>query len=93
MCIATCFPGIPDIHTLPQALCCLQSTSLDNACYQKVIPSLGSSALLSPYPANAARQDTTTTHHEQPCLGVLSPAWVAWNLTCKNWYCHENIVQ
>ena len=56
------------------------------------IPSLGSSALQGPYPTHAAKQGTTTTHHEQPCLGVLSPAWVAWNPGCKNWYAHENII-
>jgi len=57
------------------------------------IPSLGSSALLDPYPTDAAKQGMTPTHHEQPRLGVLSPAWVAWNPGCKNWYAHENIMQ
>lgn len=54
---------------------------------------LGSSALLGPNPIHEVKQGMTTTHHEQPCLGVLSPAWVAWNPGSKNWFDHKNITE
>lgn len=90
--LPTCFPGIPDIQPLPQALRCYQSAFLDNVGYQKVFLLWGAIHYwvpIQPMQLSRGQLLSITSSHASGCWAL---AWVAWNRGCKNLYARENII-